>query len=352
MFKIKKIKTMQFLAKNLTIFILMSGLYACTKEPINTPVAVYCNLINEKLYSFSRLSDFEKKKFDELKKSRFLKFKGDFVEAAQTFDIEWELLAAVAFQESQWNPKARSATQVKGMMMLTLPTAASVGVTNRLDPIQSIYGGAQYLSDLEASTNFGTSSGDKIAFVLASYNLGTTNVKNAIDAINCPISIIVTITEETLIAMTCGEVSPPTTVGGTDGVGQVDLSGGVAPYSIAWDGGSLNNLPAGITQIPDLVCGQYTVTVTDANNCETACDFTINCAGCDLSISETTGKATEKSEILLLEDRRRLLLEDVKNTYTIQEKIKWRQRTNSKCRHVVETSEIEDLLEEIWLENL
>ena len=184
MFKIKKIKTMQFLAKNLTIFILMLGLYACTNEPVNTPVSVYCNLINEKLYSFSRLSDFEKKKFDELKKSRFLKFKGDFVEAAQTFDIEWELLAAVAFQESQWNPKARSATQVKGMMMLTLPTAASVGVTNRLDPIQSIYGGAQYLSDLKASTNFGTSSGDKIAFVLASYNLGTTNVKNAIDAIN------------------------------------------------------------------------------------------------------------------------------------------------------------------------
>ena len=184
MFKIKKIKTMQFLAKNLTIFILISGLYACTKKPINTPVSVYCNLINEKLYSFSRLSDFEKKKFDELKKSRFLKFKDDFVEAAQTFDIEWELLAAVAFQESQWNPKARSATQVKGMMMLTLPTAASVGVTNRLDPIQSIYGGAQYLSDLKASTNFGTSSGDKIAFVLASYNLGTTNVKNAIDAIN------------------------------------------------------------------------------------------------------------------------------------------------------------------------
>ncbi|MDC3271695.1 transglycosylase SLT domain-containing protein [Gammaproteobacteria bacterium] len=175
---------MQFLAKNLSIFVLMFSLYACEKESVNTPISVYCNLINEKLYSFSRLSDFEKRKFDELKKSRFFKYKNDFIEAAQTFDIEWELLAAVAFQESQWNPKARSATQVKGMMMLTLPTAASVGVTNRLDPIQSIYGGAQYLSDLEASTNFGTSSGDKIAFILASYNLGTTNVKNAIDAIN------------------------------------------------------------------------------------------------------------------------------------------------------------------------
>ena len=184
MFKVKKIKTMQFLAKNSIIFILISGLYSCTKEPTHTPVSVYCNIINEKLYSFSRLSDFEKMKFDELKKSRFLKYKNDFIEAAQTFDIEWELLAAVAFQESQWDPKARSATQVKGMMMLTLPTAASVGVTNRLDPIQSIYGGAQYIADLKLSTNYGTSSGDKIAFILASYNLGTTNIRSAIHAID------------------------------------------------------------------------------------------------------------------------------------------------------------------------
>ena len=184
MFKLKKIKTMQFLAKNTIIFILIFGLYACTKEPANTPLSFYCSTISEKLYSFSRLSDFEKLKFDELKKSRFLKHKNHFIEAAQTFDIEWELLAAVAFQESQWDPRARSATQVKGMLMLTLPTAASVGVTNRLDPIQSIYGGAQYISDLKLNTNYGTSSGDKTAFILASYNLGTTNIKNAIDAID------------------------------------------------------------------------------------------------------------------------------------------------------------------------
>ena len=184
MFKIKKIKTVQFLAKNLSIFIFVFGLYACTKEPANTPLSEYCKVINEKLYSFSRLSDFEKNKFDKLKKSRFSKYKKDFLEAAETFNVEWELLAAVAFQESQWDPKARSATQVKGMMMLTLPTAASVGVTNRLDPIQSIYGGAQYIADLTSSMNYGTSSGDKIAFILASYNLGTTNIKNAIDAID------------------------------------------------------------------------------------------------------------------------------------------------------------------------
>jgi len=183
MFKIKKIQTVKFLSKNLAILIIIVAFLGCTKEPTETPVSVYCSIISEKLFAFSRLSNFEKQKFQELSLTRFQKYKDDFIEAAEVFNLEWELLAAVAFQESQWNPKARSATQVKGMMMLTLPTAASVGVTNRLDPIQSIYGGAQYLSELEKIVEYGTSSGDKIAFILAAYNLGMTNVANAINEI-------------------------------------------------------------------------------------------------------------------------------------------------------------------------
>ena len=184
MFKIKKIQTVKFLSKNLTIIFAIIIICSCAKEPEETPVSIYCSMISEKLVAFSRLSNFEKKKFQELSDTRFKKYKDDFIEAAETFGLEWELLAAVAFQESQWNPKARSATQVKGMMMLTLPTAASVGVTNRLDPIQSIYGGAQYLSELGDIVEYGTSSGDKIAFILAAYNLGMTNVSNAIDEIS------------------------------------------------------------------------------------------------------------------------------------------------------------------------
>ena len=183
MFKIKKIQTVKFLSKNLAILFIIATFLGCAKESVETPVSVYCSIISEKLLAFSRLSNFEKQKFQELSLTRFQKYKDDFIEAAEIFNLEWELLAAVAFQESQWNPKARSATQVKGMMMLTLPTAASVGVTNRLDPIQSIYGGAQYLSELGQIVEYGTSSGDKIAFVLAAYNLGMTNVTNAINEI-------------------------------------------------------------------------------------------------------------------------------------------------------------------------
>ena len=184
MFKIKKIQTVKFLSKNLVILFIIATFLGCAKEPAETPVSVYCSIISEKLLAFSRLSNFEKQKFQELSLTRFQKYKDDFIEAAEVFNLQWELLAAVAFQESQWNPKARSATQVKGMMMLTLPTAASVGVTNRLDPIQSIYGGAQYLSELGKIVEYGTSSGDKIAFILAAYNLGMTNVTNAINEIN------------------------------------------------------------------------------------------------------------------------------------------------------------------------
>lgn len=202
MFKIKKIKTAKFLTKNSLILSLFCTLLGCSEEPMNTPVTSYCSVINEKLLAFSRLSNFEKQKFIELSNTRFKKYKNDFIEAAETFELEWELLAAVAFQESQWNPKARSATQVKGMMMLTLPTAASVGVTNRLDPIQSIYGGAQYLSDLKKIVEYGTSSGDKIAFVLAAYNLGLTNIKNAIDDLNIESSKVTWLNlEEHLISL-------------------------------------------------------------------------------------------------------------------------------------------------------
>ena len=183
MFKIKKIQTVKFLSKNLAILFMIATFLGCAKESVETPVSVYCSIISEKLLTFSRLSNFEKQKFQELSLTRFQQYKDDFAEAAEIFNLEWELLAAVAFQESQWNPKARSATQVKGMMMLTLPTAASVGVTNRLDPIQSIYGGAQYLSELGQIVGYGTSSGDKIAFILAAYNLGMTNVTNAINEI-------------------------------------------------------------------------------------------------------------------------------------------------------------------------
>jgi membrane-bound lytic murein transglycosylase MltF len=60
--------------------------------------------------------------------------------------IDWRLIAAVAYHESHWDPNATSPTGVRGIMMLTEETADRLGVTNRLDPRESIMGGARYLN--------------------------------------------------------------------------------------------------------------------------------------------------------------------------------------------------------------
>ena len=46
-------------------------------------------------------------------------------------EIDWRLLAAIAYQESHWDAQATSPTGVRGMMMLTKNTAQSLGITDR-----------------------------------------------------------------------------------------------------------------------------------------------------------------------------------------------------------------------------
>lgn len=94
-------------------------------------------------------------------------------------EFDWRLIAAVAYQESHWNPSAKSPTGVRGMMMLTLPTAKSVGVTNRLDPKQSIEGGVKYLRQMVKRVPDSIAEHEKIWFALASYNVGFGHMMDA-----------------------------------------------------------------------------------------------------------------------------------------------------------------------------
>ncbi|MGB5854154.1 MAG: membrane-bound lytic murein transglycosylase MltF, partial [Oceanisphaera sp.] len=91
-------------------------------------------------------------------------------------ELDWRLLAAMSYQESHWDPEATSYTGVRGMMMLTEDTAAQVGVKNRLDPEQSIRGGAQYLTSLIERLPESIPDGERIWFALAAYNIGLGHV--------------------------------------------------------------------------------------------------------------------------------------------------------------------------------
>ncbi|QSX34849.1 membrane-bound lytic murein transglycosylase MltF [Shewanella avicenniae] len=94
-------------------------------------------------------------------------------------ELDWRKLAAAAYQESHWNPRARSPTGVRGMMMLTIPTAEQLGVTDRLDPEQSIRGGAQYLSSILQSLPESIPPEERMWFALATYNIGYGHVEDA-----------------------------------------------------------------------------------------------------------------------------------------------------------------------------
>lgn len=103
---------------------------------------------------------------------RLPKYEAAFKRNAEKYQLDWRLLAATAYQESHWDPLARSKTGVRGIMMLTLPTAEEVGVSNRLDPMQSIRGGAQYLAQILGRLPEGIQEQDRIWFALAAYNVG------------------------------------------------------------------------------------------------------------------------------------------------------------------------------------
>ena len=102
-----------------------------------------------------------------------------FEEASRLTGIKWQLLAAMAYRESHWNPLATSPTGVRGIMMLTEDTADRMGVDNRLDPRASIIAGARYLRQLKDRLPLHIPEPDRTWFALAAYNQGMGHLEDA-----------------------------------------------------------------------------------------------------------------------------------------------------------------------------
>lgn len=110
---------------------------------------------------------------------RLPRFRALFQKAAERHELPWTLLAAMAYQESRWNPRARSPTGVRGLMMLTRRTARELQVSNRLDPVQSVRGGTLYLTRLLERLPASVSGEDRLWFALAAYNVGMGHLHDA-----------------------------------------------------------------------------------------------------------------------------------------------------------------------------
>ncbi len=111
--------------------------------------------------------------------ARLPMFRDYFVEAARETGQDWRLLAAVGYQESHWNPQAVSPTGVRGIMMLTQRTADALEIEDRVDPYQSIMGGARYLSMMRERIPERINEPDRTWMALAAYNIGWGHLEDA-----------------------------------------------------------------------------------------------------------------------------------------------------------------------------
>src|SRR6185436_20330106 len=102
-----------------------------------------------------------------------------FKEAQDLTEIDWRLLAALGFQESHWDPAAVSPTGVRGLMMLTSETADRMDVADRMDPRETIIGGAQYLLELKDTLPGRIQEPDRTWLALAAYNVGYGHLEDA-----------------------------------------------------------------------------------------------------------------------------------------------------------------------------
>ncbi|GMG88520.1 hypothetical protein MNKW57_28410 [Biformimicrobium ophioploci] len=100
--------------------------------------------------------------------------------AVEGTDFDWRLIVAQMWQESRFDPKAKSHAGAQGLMQVMPATAKGMGYKPPLyDPKKSVKAGVEYMVWVENRFKDVIEPEDKIWFTLASYNAGIGHVFDA-----------------------------------------------------------------------------------------------------------------------------------------------------------------------------
>ena len=137
------------------------------------------NLVDRYHGNAKRLNPLDIKTFLINSNTLLPKYTALFKQAQESTGLDWRLVAAISYQESHWDTFNTSPTNVRGLMMLTEDTADRMGVTDRLDPKQSIPAGAKYINQMIETIPDRVPLPDRIYMALAAYNIGYAHVEDA-----------------------------------------------------------------------------------------------------------------------------------------------------------------------------
>ena len=98
---------------------------------------------------------------------------------AREYGFDWRLLVAQMYQESRFNPKAKSWVGARGLMQVMPRTAKELGFKNLQDPDTGIHAGVKYLKWVRERFEPELDVRDRMWFTLAAYNAGQGHVKDA-----------------------------------------------------------------------------------------------------------------------------------------------------------------------------
>lgn len=98
---------------------------------------------------------------------------------AKKIGWDWRLLASQTYQESKFNPYAKSWAGARGLMQIMPATALELEINNLTDPVESISAGTAYLKEIYEKFDQIEDTTERQKFTLASYNCGYGHVKDA-----------------------------------------------------------------------------------------------------------------------------------------------------------------------------
>ena len=120
------------------------------------------------------------KNFISKQKGKISNYDYLFKKYARRYGFNWLMVASQSFQESRFNPRAKSWVGAMGLMQVMPKTGKMLGFTDLYNPNNGVHAGTKYMKWLKRRFNEDVPAKDKLWFALASYNAGYGHVLDAI----------------------------------------------------------------------------------------------------------------------------------------------------------------------------